>query len=481
MDVLAQVRATIDAYDLLRRGSLVVVAVSGGPDSLCLLHVLNRLLDEYALRLHVAHLNHGLRPEAAEDAAFVAALAERWGLPCTVGVTDVRALAATEHRSLEEAARVARYRFLAQVACEQGAAAVAVGHNADDQAETVLMHCLRGAGLAGLKGMRRRAPWPAEAPAGCAAPALIRPLLDVPRSAVEAYGHEHGFEPRFDRTNLDLTLYRNRIRHELLPFLETYNPRIRERLHHSADVLADDYDYLQTAFEALWPEVVLVEAPQAVVLRREAFRGLPRAAQRSLLRRAMLSLRRSLRDIGWLHLEQARNAALGAPVGRVITLPAGIVVEVGYDRLVVRPAGAPWLEPQAAVTAEAEQPLRVPGLTPLAGGWAVEAQLAARPGPEADRREVCLDAERTGRDLRLRARRPGDRFQPRGLGGHHKSVKDYMIDARIPRAERDRVPLLVSERGILWIAGWRASEIAAPSAATRRFLCLRLLAPGERP
>ncbi len=482
MDVLAQVRATIDAHDLVAHGSAVVVAVSGGPDSLCLLHVLRRLRAVYDPRLHVAHLDHGLRPESAADAAFVAGVAARWELPYTVGTADVRALARSEHRSIEEAARVARYRFLAEVARTVGAQAVAVGHNADDQVETVLMHCLRGSGLAGLRGMRRRARWPEAAAAGCPPPILVRPLLDVPRTATEAYCREHHLEPRLDRTNLELTLYRNRIRHELLPTLETYNPRIRRILHRTADALGDDYDYLQAALEGLWPELVLAEEPAAVVvLRRTFFRGLAPSLQRGALRRAIRLLRESLRDIGWGHVERARQAALASPAGGAVTLPDGLLLEVGYDRLILRPAAQPWVEPHMPALEGPERRLQVPGSTPLApGGWAVEAGLSAQCAPAGEPEAghgLCLDADQVGLDLRLRTRRPGDLFQPRGMGGHHKSIKEYMIEARIPRAARDRVPLLVSERGILWVVGFRAGELAAPGPQTARFLCLRLVPP----
>lgn len=482
MDAFARVRATIDAYDLLARGSAVVVAVSGGPDSLCLLHVLLRLRDELHLRLHVAHLNHGLRPEADDEAQFVAGLAAQWGLPCTVGKADVRGLAAAEHRSLEEAARVARYRFLAQVARAQGAGLVAVAHNADDQVETVLMHCLRGAGLPGLRGMRRRAPWPVEAADGCPGPALIRPLLDVPRAAIEAYDREQGLEPRYDVTNLEVTYFRNRIRHELVPVLESYNPRIRELLHRTADVLADDYAYLQQSLAELWPLVLLAETPGSIALRADGFRRLGQSPQRAIIRRAIRALRRSLRDIGWVHVERARKAAVAAPTGTIITLPAGLVLEVGYDRLLLRPAGPPQPRPERLALVGPERRLAVPGVTELApGGWAIEAQVGQQcPVPEpglAGQLRVCFDAERAGGDLYLRTRQPGDRFRPRGLQGHSKSVKDFMIDAKIPRAERECLPLVVSEQGILWIGGWRASEIGEPGPDTQCFLCLRLVPP----
>lgn len=485
MDVLAQVRATIDAHDLLARDSTAVVAVSGGPDSLCLLHVLCRLRAELSLQLHVAHLNHRLRPEADADAAFVAALAADWGLPYTVGTADVLRLAEAEHRSVEEAARVARYRFLGEVARAVGAQAVAVGHNADDQVETVLMHCLRGAGLAGLRGMRRRASLPEAAAAHCPALHLVRPLLDVPRTAIEAYCQEQGLKPRFDRSNVEMTFFRNRIRRDLIPTLETYNPRVRRLLHRTADLLADDYDYLQRDLDALWPELLLADTPEAVILRAPALRQLAPTPQRGALRKAILTLRPSLRDVGWTHVERARQAALVAPTGATISLPAGLLLEVSYDRLIVRPADRPVLGPSPLALAGDERRLQVPGTVLLApGGWALQARLSAecpadRKG-RAARLNLCLDPEQAGTDLRLRTRRPGDRFQPRGLGGHSKSVKDYMIDAKIPRAERDRLPLLVSERGILWIAGWRASEVGAPGPQTRRYLCLRLIPPQPR-
>jgi tRNA(Ile)-lysidine synthetase-like protein len=479
MDVLARVRATIAGYNLLAHGATAVVAVSGGPDSLCLLHTLLVLRPELGLSLHVAHLNHRLRPEAEADAAYVAQLSADWQLPCTVGVADVRALAREEHHSVEEAARLARYRFLADVACSVHAQAVAVGHNADDQVETVLMHCLRGAGLAGLRGMLRRAAWPERASDECPPLDLVRPLLDVPRSAVEAYVSEHGLQPRLDRSNQEMTYFRNRIRGELLPYLETFNPKVRRLLHRSADLLADDYDYLQHSLDQAWPHLVLLETSAAVTLRREVFRELPRSLQRGALRRAAMGLRPDLRDFGWQHVERTRRAATLSPTGTRITLPAGLLLEVGYEELVLRPSGKPRPEPAIPLLADGEHPVPVPGAIHLApGGWLIEASLSEGPAPMVRRKlELCLDAEQVGESLALRARRPGDRFQPRGLGGHSKSIKDYMIDARIPRRVRDRVPLLVSERGILWVVGWRPSEVASPGPETRRLLCLRLVPP----
>ena len=283
-DVLRQVRRTIESHALLARSDAVVVGVSGGPDSLCLLHLLLRLREEYDLRLHVAHLHHGARgADADADAEFVAALAAEWGLPVTVERRDVPALACEHRLAFEEAARRVRYAFLARVAGEIGARRIAVAHNADDQAETVLMHFLRGAGPAGLRGMLPATPiidyrmleplMVQEArgkrqengeraqqscilhPASCV---IIRPLLEVERVDIESYCTEQGLKPRFDRSNLDTTYFRNRLRHELLPLLETYNPNVRARLCHTAAVIAADYDLLAQLRERAWDDVLLI-------------------------------------------------------------------------------------------------------------------------------------------------------------------------------------------------------------------------------
>ncbi|HFD38988.1 MAG TPA: tRNA lysidine(34) synthetase TilS, partial [Anaerolineae bacterium] len=240
--MLDRVRWLIEQDRLLTSGDRVVVGVSGGPDSLCLLHLLHRLQAEYDLALHVAHLHHSLRgADADADAAFVRQIAAAWGLPCTVEQADVPALAAEGKLAVEEAARQARYAFLRRVAIGVGARIVAVGHNADDQAETVLMHFIRGSGLAGLRGMLPRAPYPQftnpqSTNSQSTSPhlTLIRPLLDISRADILAYCDRHGLTPRFDRSNLDTTYFRNWLRHEALPLLARHNPNVDQVLRRTA-------------------------------------------------------------------------------------------------------------------------------------------------------------------------------------------------------------------------------------------------------
>jgi tRNA(Ile)-lysidine synthase len=549
VDLLPQVQRTICRYDLLRDGMALVVGVSGGPDSLCLLHLLSRLAPEMGLRLHVAHLNHGLRgAEADADADFVAEFAAGLGLPCTVGRADVAALAREAGLSLEEAARQVRYRFLADVAVDADAATIAVGHNADDQAETVLMHFLRGSGVAGLRGILpktllgefrlsegargrgsggleeresgkagelrsggagERESGPAVAPSlphsplplFSLSPTLIRPLLGMPRSAIEAYCTEHGLQPRFDRSNEDTTLCRNRMRHELLPILESYNPRIREVLAHTAEVLAGDHEVLRSAVDEAWAQIALSgEAGQRGEVRFDltAWRALPLGLQRATIREAIHRLRASLRNINWEHVERAVWLARDGGTGQKATLAAGLELEIGYRMLRIRSEAMPAsplqrtsllvgagqvasLVPQI----DAPLPLAAPGETAIDGGWRVEISaggVGALPkdrGAGADQWVAFLDADALGLGFVLRPRQPGDRFQPQGLGGHSTKLNEFMINAKVPQGARAGWPLLCGAAGIVWVCGLRVAEWAIVRPETRAFWVVRFISPTE--
>ena len=485
--VLNQVRETIEHYRLLDDGETVVVGVSGGPDSLCLLHVLHQLSTEFDLRLHVAHLHHRIRGEDADaDAAFVAALAKEWGLPCTVETRDVPAMAREKKLAIEEMARLARYAFLARLAHQIGAQKIAVGHNADDQTETVLMHWLRGSGLAGLRGMLPLTPL-RQLRLHLADPdleleswdlLLIRPLLEVTRADIEAYCAAHSLQPRFDRSNLDTTYYRNRLRHELLPLLETYNPAIRQVLRRSARVITDDYALLRAEMRRAWRQVVLTEDRRAITFDLDCWRELPTSLQRATLREAIHRLRRSLRNINFVHVEDAMLVAREKPAGFQATLPRGLMLTLGYDTFVVADADYVPLPDWPALTVPS-LPLNVPGVTPLPDSpWRVVARVFPRQELPAgwvdntDPWQAFLDFEVVGRELTLRQREPGDRFCPLGLGGNQKLVGDFLINAKVPRAWRAFVPIVASPRHIVWLAGWRVDERARVTEATTQVLCL---------
>jgi tRNA(Ile)-lysidine synthase len=487
MNLLWEVRSTIVRYQLIGPGDIVVVGVSGGPDSLCLLHVLHALAPELGACLHVAHLHHGLRgADADADAAFVADIAEAWGLTCSVEQADVAALASQTSAALEEAAREARYTFLGRLAGEVGAQAVAVGHNADDQAETVLMHFLRGSGLAGLRGMQPKSafPRPQLIIDNCQLPIvnsrLIRPLLFVPRADILAYCAEHGLEPRYDRSNEDTTFFRNRLRHELLPLLEGYNPQIGRILSQSAAVLAGDYELLRSDLLDAWPQVLVQESAGRLVLDLAAWRRLPTALQRSVLREAIQRLRASLRNVNYVHVDNAFWLLHEGRAGDRMTLPAGLELVVGYDRFAVGNAGIelPVNDlPQMDVEWLA---LPVSGTLDLAG-WQVDLTLLAAadlpPGwqENADPWQAWLDANALGPAPALRTRCEGDRFQPLGMADRSKLLAELFTNSKIPAPARNRWPLLVATTGdIAWVCGLRIDERARITAATEQVLHVRL-------
>ena len=490
-ELLRQVRRTIEQYGLLVPGDGIVAGVSGGPDSLCLLHVLAQLRAEYGLRLHVAHLNHGARgADSDADAEFVAALAADWGLPATVQKQDVPALARARRMAFEETARRVRYAFLAQVAAEVGAAKIAVGHNADDQAETVLMHFLRGAGPAGLRGMLPITPItdyrmiePLDGEDSCIpkpAPSIIRPLLEVPRSDIERYCAAHDLRPRFDRSNLDTTYFRNRLRHELLPRLETYNPNIRARLCHTAAVVTADYELLAQLREQAWAKVVREEREATIVFDQAAWQELPVALQRATLRQAAYRLRSSLRDVDFVHVENARRVATRGQTGTQATLPMNLVLTVGYDTLTVGDAGDAGHPPDEPLLWSAAPLLvQLPGTTALPrSDWALRAEVleawdARQVAANADPWRAYLDLDALASPLVLRPRRPGDRFRPQGMGGHRVKLSAFMVNLKIPRAWRPHVPLLVAGDDIVWVCGRRVGEGVAVGPETQRVVRLR--------
>jgi tRNA(Ile)-lysidine synthase len=490
MAFLGSLAAFLSETAILLPQDTVVVGVSGGPDSLCLLHALTQLRSQLGLTLHAAHLNHRLRgAESDVDEEYVRQMAAEWDVPLTVSAAEVAALAARWRIGVEQAARQARYQFLGQVAIQVAAEKVAVGHNADDQTETVLMHVLRGSGLTGLRGMLPAGPYPLPA----FALTLIRPLLNVPRLAIEAYCREHQFQPRVDRSNLDPALFRNRLRHQVLPALEQVSPGVGGRLRQLAQLAAADLIVLERVLEETWKDIVRDESDAVIALDLNAWRGLPLGLRRSTLRRSIAQLHGLLDGLSFRHIENARSVAERGGTGARATLPGHLELAVSYDLLIVAPAPAAPVPAADCPTlgARSPVPLTVPGWTVLpATSWKVFARLLpANPQTRAaayanqDTWSAYLDADRVGSELVLRPRMPGERFQPLGMGGRSSSVSDYMINSRLPADMRDRVPILSVLAGqpnqmeagqILWIVGWRLDERVKVTEQTRRILLVSL-------
>ncbi|MBI4336200.1 MAG: tRNA lysidine(34) synthetase TilS [Chloroflexi bacterium] len=447
------------------QGVALVAAVSGGPDSLCLLYALASLRDELRLSLHVAHLDHGLRPQSAADAVFVQQQAAALGLPCSVERQDVGELRRYRGTSLEEAAREVRYAFLTRVARATGAAAVVLGHTADDQAETVLLHLVRGSGLAGLRGMSPVSQPPLLVGANLA---LLRPLLSVTREETETYCAALGLAPRQDVSNLDVRFSRNRLRQKVLPELRRLNPRVRKALLRLSSAAALEIDFVESQAAALWAQVA-TQTPAGVMLDRGAMARLHPVLQRYLLRRAYTLVKGDAEGLALSHLE-AMEALMMAPSGKRLSLPGGVRLEVTYQAAHLSKGDVATSCPLPPL--EGEHSLVVPGETRV-GGWLVRCEVREAPASlgEAGPWAAFLDTDAIRGPLAVRPRRPGDRFGPLGLEGT-KKLQDFMVDARIPRAWRDRVPLVVSPEGIAWVVGWRIAHWARVTEATRHVLRL---------
>ena len=456
-----RVKAALKQSSLAPEGSLVI-ALSGGPDSLALVHSLNHLREPLRLQLHGAHLDHSLRGDASrEDAEFAADTFRRLEIPFTHQQADVNSFRREHRLSLEQAAREVRYAFLTKVADDERASAVGLGHTADDQAETVLMNIVRGAGLTGLRGMEVASSFVSNGHETV----LVRPLLSVSREETTEYCRAVGLQPRLDESNLSLEPKRNRVRLQLLPILEEYNPAVRDaltRLSHSA---AKHLVYIEGQVDSVWLEVAQ-QHDGTVTLDVPAFSGLPSAIQGHLLRRAVSAVKADLQDIQQSHID-AMARLMAGPAGRSLDLPGGLRLSIGYGEATLAPSN---LDQCPLPPLEGEHTLRVPGEN-LLPGWRVMAKLVQEtreplkpalgliaPSDSLSRRAV-VDYGSLGGELVVRPRRPGDRFQPLGMS-KPKKLQDFMVDSKIPRPWRSRVPLVVSPRGIVWVVGWRIAEWA---------------------
>ena len=469
-----QVAAALRRAGYHGNGATLVVGVSGGADSSTLLYSLHRLREMAGINLHVAHLNHDFRgDEADEDARFVEGMAGDLGLPVTVEKRDPLAYQ-RERRisSFEQGAREMRYDFMAAVAHRTGAVAVAVGHTADDLAETVLLHLLRGAGLPGLRGMTEVAPWPW--PTGLAVPALFRPLLAVTKQETMDYCRELGRDFRQDSGNTMFRFTRNRVRQDLLPHLAAeYNPRIRDALVRLAHTSALELDYLERETDKVWPDILIaganpagVETPSSLTLDRAALAALHPALRRLALRRAYVILAGDARRLRESHLAAMSDLAEANRSGLTLDLPAGLKLRLFGGRLILSSDGddldCPY--PTLSGTHPLPRPAE-PGRAEVREieGWRVtQVLLPYRDLPDLPTVEpftAGLDAAALGIATQVRAWQPGDRFQPLGMAGS-KKLQDFFTDERVPRPQRGRIPLLVTERGIAWVVGQRIAEWA---------------------
>jgi tRNA(Ile)-lysidine synthase len=473
--IAERVLRTVRKHGLIARGGRVVVALSGGPDSVALVHILRELERRGELVVAgVAHLNHQLRGDAADkDERFCRAMAASLNLPVEVGGADVRALAREQRRSIEDAARVARYAFLQEAADRLDADAIAVGHSRDDQAETFLLRLIRGSGPRGLAGILPKAG------------RVVRPLLEISRAELRAYLAERGIEYCEDVTNAYLDVPRNRVRHELIPYLEReFSPGIVDVLAREAAIAREDEDRLQKEAIDLAAYIVLRDIHGATVDVEPLTSIHPSLAAR--VARIALAERAGGRFIGFDHVEAFLEFARNGSAGAALSLPGQQVVHRG-NRLSLGPEPTrPSAEP---VGNSFRFPLSIPGEVTLATqGWSISAQpIDGLPeGPRSQRGSdgrvtgggrgdaVAVAASALSLPLSVRSRRPGDRFRPLGLGGAQKKLQDFLVDRKVARETRDALPLVVDGADrIVWVVGQSVGEDFRVTEASQGVILLK--------
>ncbi|MCJ7655057.1 MAG: tRNA lysidine(34) synthetase TilS [Dehalococcoidia bacterium] len=455
----------IQKHNLFSAGDRLVVAVSGGGDSVCLLHILVRWQKELGVELHVAHLNHQLRgAESDSDASYVSNLARSLDVSATIERRDVAIYHDQKGGSLEEAARDVRYSFLAEIAGGIGTSKVVVGHTRDDHIETIVMHLLRGAGTTGLCGLQPRSVLPYGENSGQLE--IVRPLLELTRQETLDYCQLYNLAPRSDSSNASPSFLRNRVRLELLPVLRSYNPSIDKALLRLANIAIDDIFFIEKKASSLWKELAREEG-DVIYLDMSKMVTLPRAMQRQIFRRAVKQLRGNLKDVEADHIE-AMMDFLSKPAGKKLCLPDGLTLSTEYGRLVLASAQASIcpLPPLKGISK-----INIPGETDLPG-WQVRADIIQEVVGNDNGLAASFDLDKVGTELVVRRRRPGDRFQPLGMS-QTKKLQDFMVDSRIPRSWRDRVPLICSPEQILWVVGWRIDDRAKVTENTKDVLRLQ--------
>ena len=469
-DFVQQMHRFIAEHQMIKDNETVLVAVSGGADSLALLYGLHTLRSQLRCKLHVGHLNHCLRPDADADAEFVQQYAAHLELSCTIQRAEVPRLVKQWKLSVEAAGRKARYQFYESVCTEVSATKVALGHHQDDIVETVLMNLIRGSGATGLKGI----PPVRDIK-------FIRPLAGFTRQNIEAFLTSIGIVPRHDATNTDTYYLRNRIRRELIPRLaRDYNPNIKTGLSRTADVLGAESEYLDTAAREAFETCRIQDPQKNVVLDRVKFRQYHIALQRRMLRQSVSEMLGDMSDLYFAHCDAMLNLVEGDAPNTILSLPNGLRFRRAYQQLI--------FERKTVETENFAYLIAIVGKTFIE---ALNTEITAELGDVESRgtlalpdgkfeaifdydklRKVFVEPSLEIFPLTVRNRRQGDRFQPYGMRGT-KKIKDFLIDAKVPRYERDSIPLLVCGDVILWVIGYTTSDAFKIEPDTRQYLYLR--------
>lgn len=463
--MLRGIKDIIEKFSMLKKGDRIIVAVSGGPDSVCLFSVLDSLKKELGINLFCAHLNHQLRgAESDGDERYIRRLADKLRIPILIESKDTAKFAKEKKFSLEQAARELRYDFLLRAAKKMDANKIAMGHTRDDQAETLLIRLLRGAGLRGLKAippMRKLSP----------NIYIIRPLIETPREEIMSFLKKRKIKARLDSTNVKAIFLRNRLRHKLIPVIEKYySPKIKEILARTANALDADYDYLIKQQRRAFKRIAKIKNGVGVNLSIKRLRSLETSLKRGIVRLAIENVKGDLKSIDYRHWERIENLISERNINSTVHLPGGISV-------IRKPRTLLFAKEQSKRNINKLLPtviIKVPGKTRIAKRLKIKSSILNAP-PKAF--SVCPDIEYFDFDkikfpLKVRYRRPFDKMRPLGMK-RYKRLQDIFIDDKVKVNKRAKIPIIVDAKGkIIWVCGVRMSENYKVTPRIKR--CLRL-------
>ena len=440
-DILNKVKNTISRYGMIRSGDRVVVAVSGGPDSVCLLDILNSLRDELEIELVVAHYDHGLRPgEDENETRFVEALAGSLGLPFDMQKAGV---GLEMPGPVEERARYARYCFFNEIKEKHLAQKIATGHNLNDQSETVLMRLLRGSGVTGLAGIP-----PVRDDR------IIRPLIDITRDEIMSHIESKSLKYVTDSSNSETHFLRNRIRLEVLPQLKEIQPQVIELLGRTAGIMRRDDEWMEEEARAWIITAAEIREHGEVLIPLSLFKPLSEALKYRVIRRTLGMAGETLRRISLTHIEDILSLSTGEKPQARLNLPNGLIVRRIYDKLVFnRGEGRVFDEFSYTLKGRGRFYLEAPECTITIE----EKEKVELPDKHASPWTAFLNADRMTFPLVVRNFRPGDRFVPFGMSGH-KKLKNFFIDLKIPAEDRARIPILTHNNDPVWVCGLRIDD-----------------------
>ena len=469
--ILRTVEHTIGTRRMVQAGDTVLVAVSGGPDSVALVHILLALAPKFSFQVAMAHLNHCLRQnESARDEAFVVSLAEQLELPVHVERQDVRRYQKSQHLSLEEAARKVRYRFYHAIAAKFGYEKIALGHQSDDNAELILMYMLRGSGPLGLSGIP-----PVRDDK------IVRPLIDIKRTEIMDFIAVKGLDYVVDSSNEDSQYLRNKIRNRLIPELKAeYNPKLIDSLNRLASVIAAEETWIENLIQPIFEKVIVFEQQGRIGLDFSELNQQTIAARRRLIRNAVLRVKGNLRRMAFVHVEAAVKLAQKGPDSGVLDFPDRIRISRQNDVLIMsreeqnlRHLAA---DPLLALTPDYEYRLPKPGEIFIKEA-ALQIRFSEIPQEHTSdwhasghgTRAAYFDMDKIRFPLVIRNFRPGDRFSPLGIIGRQK-LKKFFIDHKVSRTERTKCPIVLSRNEIIWVVGHRLDNAVKIGPQTGRIL-----------